>query len=238
MRYDFCLFDADDTLLDFKAEQLIAFRATFRQYGYPYHEQEMLRVYNQINHRLWAAFEKGEIRKQDIIDRRFQELFDHFGINGDSRPFSVSYQDNLGLLGGIAEPGAMELIRALAGRTRLFVVTNGMKDTQEQRMRRSGLAPYFEEMFISDTLGVRKPEKGFFDIVFSRISGFEPQRALLIGDSLSSDMAGGENAGIDTCWYNKLGERNTEAVPVTYEVKKLADILPIVTGQAKDAAEA
>ena len=85
MRYDFCLFDADDTLLDFKAEQLIAFRATFRQYGYPYHEQEMLRVYNQINHRLWAAFEKGEIRKQDIIDRRFQELFDHFGINGDSR---------------------------------------------------------------------------------------------------------------------------------------------------------
>ena len=105
-------------------------------------------------------------------------------------------------------------------------------------MRRSGLAPYFEEMFISDTLGVRKPEKSFFDIVFSRISGFEPQRALLIGDSLSSDMAGGENAGIDTCWYNKLGERNTGAVPVTYEVKKLADILPIVTGQAKDAAEA
>ena len=95
-------------------------------------------------------------------------------------------------------------------------------------MRRSGLAPYFEEMFISDTLGVRKPEKGFFDIVFSRISGFEPQRALLIGDSLSSDMAGGENAGIDTCWYNPGRIANDRGAAVTMQAASYEEIRSIL----------
>lgn len=232
MRYDFLLFDADDTLLDFGAEEKIAFRATFESYGYAYDEASVLPVYNTINHRLWSAFEKGKIQKQDIIDRRFKELFEHFGMEGDAGRFSADYQDNLGKLGGVAEPGAMQVTKALYGKARLFVVTNGIKETQEQRMQRSGLAPYFERMFISDAMGVQKPQKAYFDIAFADIPGFDPARALLIGDSLSSDMAGGENAGIDTCWYNKRGEKNTACVPVTYEIRELDEVLPIVLGQA------
>ena len=233
MRYDFLLFDADDTLLDFGAEEKIAFRATFESYGYAYDEAVMLPAYNTINHRLWGAFEKGEIQKQEIIDRRFKELFEHLGIKGDAAAFSRDYQDNLGKLGGVPEPGAVQAVKELQGKARLFVVTNGIKETQEQRMQRSGLAPFFENMFISDVLGVRKPQKEYFDIVFSEISGFDPSRALLIGDSLTSDMAGGENAGIDTCWYNKQREKKPAGISVTYEIHTLTDVLPIAFGTGR-----
>lgn len=227
MRYEFLLFDADYTLLDFKAEETIALRASFDAHAYPFNNG-VQDVYTVINDDLWDQYEKGQIEKQEIIDTRFCRLFEALHIDGDGQAFSREYQDNLGRLGGIPETGAKEVIMALHGTHRLFVITNGIKRTQEERLLRSGLAPFFEKVFISDTMGVQKPQKEFFTLAFSTIPGFQKDRALIIGDSLTSDIAGGVNAGVDTCWYHKNAAKNHTDITPTYTIASLEEVLPLV----------
>ena len=228
MRYTTLLLDADDTLLDFQKTEEYALSSTFEQYGIPFTE-EVRSTYKTINHKLWAAFEAGEINKATILARRFRNTFAALGIQGEFEGFEKEYQLALGR-GGFLIPEAMEVCQELSKICRLYIVTNGVQATQESRMELSGLLPYIQDVFVSETTGYQKPQREYFDYVFSRIPDFDPAQALMIGDSLGSDIKGGYNAGLDTCWYNPAGKPNGIKVPVTYEIKNLKELYAIVKG--------
>ena len=228
MRYTTLLLDADDTLLDFKKTEEYGLSYTFEKYGIPFTE-EVRTTYKTINHKLWAAFEAGEISKPTILARRFRNTFAALGIQGEFAGFEEEYQLALGR-GGFLIPEAMEVCQELSKNCRLYIVTNGVQATQTSRMELSGLLPYIQDVFVSETTGYQKPQREYFDYVFSRIPDFDPEKTLMIGDSLGSDIKGGHNAGLDTCWYNPAGKTNGIGVPVTHEIKNLKELYAIVKG--------
>lgn len=229
MKYTLLLLDADDTLLDFKKTEAHALEATFRQYRLTYNE-EIHTLYHTINHRLWRAFEEGAITKDQILRRRFRNLFAELGIEAALTGFEEEYQRALGQ-GGFLLPQALEVCRELSRDCRLYILTNGVEATQESRLTLSGLRPYLSGVFVSETTGYQKPQREYFDYVFSRISDFDKGRALMIGDSLSSDMKGGEGAGLATCWYNPEHAPNHTDVRVDYEIQELRQLYEIARGK-------
>jgi len=228
MKYKYILFDADDTLLDFQRTEEYALSDTFEKYGIPFTDQ-VRTTYKTINHKLWASFEAGEISKNTILARRFRNTFAALGIQGAFEGFEEEYQLALGR-GGFLIPGAMEVCRELSKTCRLYIVTNGVQATQDSRMKLSGLLPYIQDVFVSETIGCQKPQKEYFDYVFSHIPSFDSTQTLIVGDSLGSDMKGGQNAGIDVCWYNPAGKPNGSRVNLTYEIKDLRELYGIVKG--------
>ena len=228
MKYTILLLDADDTLLDFQRTEEYALSYTFEKYGIAFTD-EVRATYKTINHKLWAAFEAGEITKDTILARRFRNTFACLGIKGEMAGFEEEYQLALGR-GGFLIPEAMEVCQELSKTCRLYIVTNGVQATQASRMELSGLLPYIQDVFVSETTGYQKPQKEYFDYVFSRIPDFDPAGTLMIGDSLNSDMKGGQNAGVDVCWYNPAGKVNGVKVKPDYEIKNLKDLYAIVKG--------
>lgn len=229
MRYTTLLLDADDTLLDFKKTEEQALRETFTAFGLPYNE-EIRAMYGTINHKLWALFEKGEITKEEILRRRFRNTFAQMGVKDALVGFEEEYQLALGR-GGFVLPEAMEVCRLLAGQCRLYIVTNGVEATQNSRLDRSGLRPYLSGVFISETAGCQKPQKEYFDYVAAHIPDWNPSQTLMVGDSLTSDMRGGENAGLATCWYNPDGKPNYAGIRIDYEITSLQELLEIAEGR-------
>lgn len=227
MRYDIILFDADDTLLDFGKAEDAALKQTFAEFGLTLTE-EIREGYLEINHGLWKALERGEIEKPQVLARRFQDTFEKFGIPGPTDgSFEKRYQILLGE-GAYLVDGAMELLQELKKTHRLAIVTNGVTATQTNRLRLCGLDQVIPDVFISEKIGVAKPQLGFFTAVFAALRQPERSRVLIVGDSLTSDMRGGEIAGIDSCWYNPKGKPNDTAVRPTYEIRDLAELFAIV----------
>lgn len=228
--YKILLFDVDGTLLDFHKSQDMAITGTFEKFGYSLTE-EIKSLYNNINQALWKKHEKGEIAREVLIYQRFDELFEALGIQGDSHSFETTYQELLGQ-GAYPFQGAMEMIEKLSGQYDLYIITNGIRETQYQRLHDSGLDRYMKDIFISGELGVQKPKKEFFDRCFDRMRKkgvtVEPKEMLVIGDTLSSDILGGIHAGIDTCWYNPEGLPADPQIPATYNVKSFEEILQIL----------
>lgn len=232
MKYKILLLDADDTLLDFKKTEEYALSYTFEKYGISFTEQ-VRSTYKTINHKLWASFEAGEITKDMILARRFRNTFAALGIQGEFMGFEEEYQLALGR-GGFLIPEAMEVCQKLSESCRLYIVTNGVQATQDSRMKLSGLLPYIQNVFVSETTGYQKPQREYFEYVFSRISDFDPTQTLMIGDSLGSDMKGGCNAGLDVCWYNPDGKPNGAKIPLTYEIRNLKELYDIVKGSEEN----
>ncbi len=204
---------------------------TFEKYGIPFTD-EVRAAYKTINHRLWAAFEAGDISKDTILARRFRNTFMSLGIKGEFVGFEEEYQLALGR-GGFLIPEAMEVCEKLSQDCRLYILTNGVQATQESRMELSGLLPYIQNVFVSETTGYQKPQKEYFDYVFSRIPDFDPAKALMVGDSLNSDIKGGIHAGVAVCWYNPEGKPNTAKVRLDYEIKNLKELYAIAKGNAE-----
>lgn len=226
MKYDIILMDADETLLDFKKSEQEAFRKTFSHYGLT-PDEHAFQTYSQINHGLWQAFERGEIQKEDILKRRFRETFCALGIDGAFPGLEEYYQVALSE-GSYQIDGASEVCAELAQRCSLYLVTNGVAFTQRRRMKESGLQIYFKEMFISEEVGVQKPQKEYFDYVMAQIPGFDRRCALMVGDSLTSDIAGGRAAGIDTCWFCRNGIPKDADGKADYVIQDLREVLSIV----------
>lgn len=226
MKYDFILMDADETLLDFRQSEHSAFYRTLLKYGLT-PDEKVFQTYNGINHRLWEAFERSEITKQDILDRRFRETFRVLGISGEFPGLEEYYQTALSE-GCYKIEGAEEVCSRLSGRYQLYLVTNGVASTQRRRMKESGLQKYFRGMYISEEVGFQKPQKAFFDYVFAGIPGFDRSRALIVGDSLTSDIAGGRNAGIAACWFCRNGNPADGAGKADYVIQDLRELYSIV----------
>lgn len=227
MKYDVILFDADDTLMDFQKAEDAALTQAFEAFHLPL-TAEIRQGYLDINHGLWKALERGEIEKPQVLACRFQDTFEKFGIDGPADgSFERLYQKLLGE-GAYLVDGALDVLNALREKCTLAIVTNGVTATQTNRLRLCGLDKIISHVFISEQIGVAKPQMGFFDAVFAALGQPDRSRVLIVGDSLTSDMRGGEVAGIDSCWYNPNRKPNDTAVRPTYEIRALSELFLIV----------
>lgn len=226
MNYRFLLFDADDTLFDFQEAERNALKLAMLEDGKEYLDQYHA-IYSSINLSLWKQLELGTITKPELLETRFRKFYDTIGILDSSSQIKEYYQRNLEQQ-GIVLTGAIELCQKLSKNFELYLITNGVERTQTSRLKKSGLLPYLKDVFISETIGAPKPQKEFFDAVANRIPEFNPKEALVIGDSLSSDIKGGNNAGIDTCWFNAKGAVNDSKAIPTYEVKSYEELSRLV----------
>ena len=197
---EFLLLDLDDTILDFHKAERIALSKTFRDFGLEPAE-DVLDLYHNINKWHWEQLELGTMTRDQVLVNRFGALFEKVGMTVDPAACAKSYESNLGI-GYYFLPGAEEAVKRLSERCRLFLVSNGTATVQHSRLTSAGLYPYFEQVFISQEIGYNKPEKAYFDRCFERIPGFAPEKALMVGDSLTSDIKGGINAGLKTVWVN------------------------------------
>ncbi len=228
MRYKLLLFDLDDTLLDFGANEAESLGALFALHGMPLTD-ERFRVYNAVNRQLWADYEAGEIALEQVLNTRFSETMRRLGVQADGAAWEDEYRALLGEGAQLME-GALELCQSLSASHRLFAVTNGITQTQQRRMQKSGLAEFFEAVFDSQSIGYQKPSPRFFDYVAGHIEGFHKAEALIIGDSPATDIRGGMLAGIDTCWLNTRGRECPADIRSTYTVTSLAEVYGICMG--------
>ena len=215
--------DIDDTLLDFGKAEAAAIKKTFERIGVPA-TPEVISRYSQINDEHWARLERRELTREQVLVQRFDALFEELGIkNVPSEMAQASYEYLLGI-GHYFVDGAPELLEALKGRYELYIVSNGTASVQDGRLESAGIAPYFKGIFISERVGADKPSREFFERVFSEIEGFERDKAIIVGDRLSSDILGGINAGISTCWFNPKGlPRSGDIVP-EHEIHALSEL--------------
>lgn len=220
--FEFLLLDLDDTILDFKMQEKIAIRKTLSGAGID-PTDEVCALYSQINESHWKRLEKGEITRQQVLLGRFQTLFDRLGVAGDAMQTKIAYESNLSD-GHYFLPGAEDALKSLSKKYRLFLVSNGTTHVQEKRLKSAGIGKYFEEIFISQNVGINKPAKGYFDYCFARIPGFDPAKAIIVGDSLSSDILGGKNAGIATCWVAPAEKSADPAIQPDYRIERLAEL--------------
>ena len=233
-KYTTLLFDADGTLMDFKKSEAQALDQTFRKYGI-HPTREILDLYADINHGLWKDFENGLIDKDTLVTSRFQLLFLELGLDIDGMAFEADYQPALGR-GAFLIDGAYDLCRVLKKDFSLYIVTNGVSSTQYSRLSATGLDALMEDIFVSEDAGAQKPQKDFFDYIAARIPGYDSSEALVVGDSLTSDIQGGINAGIDTCWYNPGREKNLLDIHPDYEIHTLEE-LPALLERLKPAGQ-
>ncbi|WP_338752708.1 YjjG family noncanonical pyrimidine nucleotidase [Bacillus sp. FJAT-52991] len=234
-KYQTLLFDIDDTLLDFGAAENLALRLLFEDQNFPL-TAEIETYYKQINQGLWKSFEEGKIGRDEVLNTRFAVLFKEYGQEVDGAVLGENYRSYLEK-GHQLIDGAFELITNLQHQYDLYIVTNGVSKTQYKRLRDSGLYPLFKGIFVSEDTGFQKPMKEYFDYVFARIPNFSLDKGLIIGDSLSADIKGGELAGIDTCWFNpKMKPNDTDIVP-TYQIQQLDELYRVLEGEKKPAFE-
>lgn len=226
MKKKFLLFDVDHTLLDFSTSENKSLKNCFDAFGIPFTE-EILSWYLAHNHKLWTSYENGVIPRDTIFENRFTDTFAQFSINADGPLMESAYRQALSESSDLME-NALDVVIRLSESHKLYIVTNGLASTQERRLIDSGLAPYFQDVFVSETLGFQKPMVEYFSYCFEHIPNFQKNEALIIGDSLSSDIQGGIRAGIDTCWFNPKGLPNETAFQPTYEIHTLMELFPLL----------
>ena len=228
-KYTTLLFDADDTLLDFGKDETQALLKILNRYGIP-DTEENIGIYKRINVGLWKALERGEIDKPRLKQIRFRLFFDEIGFKTDKDPFTINeeYLSNLGNGGNLRE-GAKQLIDELQEKGYdLYIVTNGIEKTQKRRLTNAGIIDRFTDIFVSEAIGFQKPRKEYFDYVLENIKEKDIGRVLLIGDSLTSDIKGAENAGITSVWLRNSKDTDYSSYSPDFiidDIGQLRDLL-------------
>ena len=222
------LWDIDGTLLNFEAAEKVAIQHCFDKVGFGICTEEMLKNYMKINRGYWQRLERGEITKQEVLTGRFREFFTVYGLDASvAEDFNAEYQSALGDTIVFCD-NAPEVMEVCGKKVPQYAVTNGTKVAQDKKLKNSGLIDIFDGVFISDVLGYEKPAVEFFDEVFRVIGEYDRKEVLIVGDSLTSDIRGGNNAGIVTCWYNPKKLPNDAGVTVDYEITDLAQVLELL----------
>ncbi len=226
MGYDIILFDADGTLFDFRKSEHISFKKTMNNFDLPFSEA-LYNDYHQINDNLWKDFERGLISKPDLLLERYKRYIKKHNLKADAAELNRFYFRALGSCSYLFD-GAAEVCRHFALTKSLYLVTNGETTVQKSRYAGSEIKQYFKDLFVSESVGYPKPHIEYFDYVFSKIENFDRSSTVIIGDSLSGDILGGNNAGISTCWYNPDNLINETDVVCNYTIKSLSELYDIL----------
>lgn len=208
------LFDLDNTLFDFNKAERIALSKTLTKVGIKPTEAIIAR-YSELNLAQWKRLELGELTREQVKTGRYELLFEELGVNYPAQNATAIYESFLAI-GHFFMEGAQELLEKLSADAsyRLYLVTNGTKKVQEGRLASSGIAHYFTGIFISEEIGYDKPRIEYFEKCFAQIPDFQKEKTVIVGDSLTSDIKGGINAGIGTVWFNPShSENKTDCVP-------------------------
>ena len=224
--YPWLFFDADGTLFDYNRAEATAFRKAFELLQLQF-EAGYLEAYQKINRHLWQALERNEITPADLRVRRFEQLLEALQLTGSAEDLNMTYVEQLGLCTDLMD-GAYEILKTLSKTSRIVIVTNGLEAVQRSRLERSAIQPFIAELIISEQVGAAKPHPAFFEAAFTRTGNPSKDEVLIVGDSLTSDMQGGINYGIDTCWYNPEREPRPEDLSVTYEIRDLRELLDVI----------
>lgn len=227
MKYEIIIFDADETLFDFKKSEKEAFKNAILEFDIEYDENYHFKIYHDINSAIWKEFEKGLITQEVLKTERFKRLSDKLGIRFDEAKFAKAYMRHLANASFLYED-SIALVESLHKNYRLTIVTNGLTDVQDTRVRKSVIAKYFEDVVISEEIQVAKPDPKIFEHALNNIKHTDKSKVLIVGDSLSSDIQGGVNSGIDTCWYNPNRIVNETGITPTYEISSLMELKAIL----------
>ncbi len=216
---EFLFLDLDDTILDFHKAERLAIGKTIRTFGAEPTE-EVLHRYHLINKWHWEQLELGKMTRDEVLEGRFAVLFRELGICVDATLCARTYEQHLSV-GHYFLPGAEETVDMLSKEYRLFLASNGTASVQKGRMTSANLYRFFEKVFVSQEIGHNKPSRAYFDGCFAQIPGFAPKRAMIVGDSLTSDILGGKNAGMQTCWVNPAHSPGRPDISPDYEIEYL-----------------
>jgi len=231
--YTWFLFDLDGTLLDFHRAEVLALQQATNEAGIDLTDKAAS-LYAKINDALWAEFEHGAITARDIRNARFVQWLDALEVDQDPTALSERFLELLVEHSTYIE-GAEALLHALLGNVQMALITNGFADVQRGRVARFGLDRWFDPILISEELGASKPNREIFDIAFERMGHPEKAEVLILGDSMSSDIRGGVNYGIDTCWFNPASHTNDTGLIPTYEIRHLHEIRSLASaGRSRD----
>lgn len=231
LRYDILLMDADDTLFDFHKAEAVSLAAALTALGIEPSES-VITLYSKINAALWREFEQGKVTKPFLQQARFARLFEQLGVEADGAAAGQLYIENLAESAFLL-PGAEALCRQLVQMgCRLYLATNGISMVQHRRLEKSPLKAYITDIFVSEDVGAQKPSAEYYQYIFEKISLSDQSHTLMVGDSLTSDIAGGVRAGLDTCWYNPR-HLTAEGVQPTYAITTLEELPAIVQGEGR-----
>ena len=227
LRYEYLLFDLDNTLMDFHAGEKVALFQTLQERGIPTDEQ-VYDAYHRINQEAWGRFELGQLNSLSVQRVRFEAFLEHLGQNpAGADALNADYVEKLALQ-AIPYDGARELLQRLKGRYRIAAATNGLTLVQRKRLERTGFDTLFDALFISQEMGLQKPDKAYFDYMLARFGDGDKRKYLMIGDSLTADVQGGINAGIDTCWLPPAGAKPREDIEPTYVANGFDELLRLL----------
>ncbi len=220
------LLDMDNTILDFtRAERVAASKALASMGIQP--TDELLKRYHEINEDQWRLFELGQLQREQVKVRRYELLFKEMGIDASPKETAAVYEKLLGI-GHYFMDGAVELLEILSREYRLYLATNGTANVQKSRIKSADISKYFQGIYISEEVGYNKPDVRYFEACFDDIPDFDPAETVMIGDSLTSDIKGGINAGIRTVWFNYEGKSGDESIQPDYEVHSLGEIPALI----------
>ena len=216
----FLFIDLDETILDFHKAEAMAIAKTLQSFGLEPDEQVVTR-YSQINKSYWERLERKEVTREFLLINRFADLFAEYGMSVDPVQCARTYEKNLST-GHYFLPGAREAVESLSRKYKLYLASNGTARVQAGRLESANISHFFQEIFISQEVGANKPDREYFDRCFARIPGFDRSKTMIVGDSLTSDILGGKQAGIQTCWVNPKGKPCPEKLQPDYEIPALS----------------
>ena len=220
--FEFLFLDLDDTILDFQKAEHVALSKTLKEFGLEPTER-VLKRYNLINKAHWEALERKELTREQVLVGRFQVLFEEMGITVEPVQVARAYEHNLSI-GHWFLPGAEEAVERLSKKYKLYLASNGTAKVQAGRLASANISRFFEEVFVSQEIGANKPSPEYFERCFARIPGLDKSKTIMVGDSLTSDILGGQNAGIATCWVNPHHKEGRADIRVDYEIEALSQL--------------
>ena len=226
-KYYCILFDADNTLLNFDAAESKALAETLVNYGIE-PDAETVQTYRTINEELWRQLEKGQLRREKLMSERFTRFLKAIDAAGDGAEMNRYYLEQLSLHPDLASPEVLDVLRELSEVATLAVVTNGFQKVQSRRLAESGVENFLEDVFVSEKMDAEKPNRKIFDAALRALGVENREHVLMVGDSLTGDVQGGINAGLDTCWFNPHHQENPGKILPTYEISSLEELYPLV----------
>ncbi len=225
MKYQWILFDADETLFSFNS--YLGLKAMLARYGIKFSEADY-DAFQAINKPLWVAYQNKEITIQELQTTRFAKLAEQTG----KEPLALN-KELMAEMAIVSKPlpNVMEMLNALYGKVKMGIITNGLDALQQKRLDNTGTTKFFEIVVVSEVVGVAKPNAKIFEYAFEQIGDVDKSQILMVGDTLSSDILGANGVGIDSCWFNHIGENNTTEIKPTYEITDIKQLITIASGQ-------